>query len=92
MTTAKSIQYDQPGSAASGYGITPDNAIAKLEKLYKDYKVKGITSGGNEGIYNALTAYLGKRDGPSWDPIAKGLKTGDFSGVKNLNAAKIAGF
>lgn len=60
-TNAKAIDYKSPGSAAAGYGYTPDNIYTNLNKLYNDYKVQGVTSGGNKDIWKAMEKHNAKR-------------------------------
>ncbi len=51
---AKTLPYKQAGSAAQNFGYTPENINQSLTKLYTDYRGKGITTGGNEGIWQAM--------------------------------------
>lgn len=79
LYNAKTLPYDQPGSAASNYGYTPDNIGQNLSKLFTDYKVKGIEDGGNEAIFKALekrTARFVGEGNPQAQLFDQYLKTG----------------
>lgn len=67
---AKKLPYDQPGAGSYAYGVNDRNVLAKLNKLYGDYRGKGITGGGNESIFNALQKNTARSLGRSPNSIA----------------------
>ena len=88
---AKTIDYQQPGSGASGYGVTEDNVRGKLGKLYQAYKVDGVTEGGNESIFKAVEKWAGStgRLSPAnRSAFDRFLSSGDTAGLDPVLAVK----